>query len=358
MSRPPSAEDQLAFLFRVQRILTEGAFVSTYKFALLLALAELAIERADDTTGALDLDTEDIAEKFVEFYWRQVLPWVTPVGLAQRLYQATGGEAAILGRIARAHDSAGGSLPRLRSARVEWKRLLADVGRTIAVMPLWKLQTVGRVKEDFLYPNTGRGRVIRMRADAVYCFRQFYTLIGDLVQTAWVRFIQRLPRNKPLLGQARDLRGFLFGSDRVALVRFARVLRRHQDGRCFYCGRILTARLAVDHFIAWSRYPLDLGHNFVLADGACNGNKADRLPAIGHLARWTKRNSDGALIEEFEREALPHDLSATTRVASWAYAQAERSRAQLWVAGRDGLEFLPANWRSRAGWPVESTGQS
>jgi hypothetical protein len=25
------------------------------------------------------------------------------------------------------------------------------------------------------------------------------------------------------------------------------------------------------------------------------------------------------------------------------------------VAGRDGLEFLPANWRSRAGWPVEST---
>jgi hypothetical protein len=32
-------------------------------------------------------------------------------------------------------------------------------------MPLWKLQTVGRVKEDFLYPNTGRGREIRMRGD-------------------------------------------------------------------------------------------------------------------------------------------------------------------------------------------------
>jgi hypothetical protein len=149
----------------------------------------------------------------------------------------------------------------------------------------------------------------------------------------------------------------LFGSDRVALVRFARVLRKHQDGRCFYCGRVLAAVPAVDHFIAWSRYPLDLGHNFVLADGACNGNKADRLPAVEHLARWTKRKSDGALLEDFEREALPHDLSATTRVASWAYGQAERSRAQLWVAGRDGLEFLPDNWRSRAGWPVESRRQ-
>ena len=61
MSQPPSAEDQLAFLFRVQRILTEGSFDATYKFALLLALADLAIERADDTTSALDLDTQDIA---------------------------------------------------------------------------------------------------------------------------------------------------------------------------------------------------------------------------------------------------------------------------------------------------------
>jgi hypothetical protein len=350
MSQPPSAEDQLAFLFRVQRILTEGAFVSTYKFALLLALADLAIERADDTTAALDLDTHDIAEKFVEFYWRQMLPWVAPGGAAQRLHQATGGEAAILGRIARAHDAAGGSLPRLRSAAREWNQLLSDVGRTIAAMPLWKLQTIGRVKDDFLYPNIGRGRVIRIRGDAVYCFRQFYALIGDLVQSAWVRFIQRLPHNQALLGQARDLRGFLFGSDRAALVRFGRVLRGYQDDRCFYCGRRLTAASAVDHFIAWSRYPLDLGHNFVLAHSTCNGNKADRLPAIEHLARWTRRNSDATLLKEFDREGLPHDLSATTRVASWAYEQADKSGTQLWVAGRNELAFLPNNWRSRAGW--------
>jgi hypothetical protein len=343
--QPPSAEDQLVFLSRIQGILTEGSFVSTYKFALLLALADLAVERGDDTTAALDLETRAIAEKFVEFYWRQVLPWVGPIGEAKRLYQATGGEAAILARIARAHESAGGSLPRLRSTGREWKRLLSDVATTIAVMPLWKLQTVGRVRENFLYPNTGRGRLIRMRGDAVYCFRQFYTLVGDLVQTAWVRFIQRLPRNQPILGQVRDLRGFLFGSDRGALERFARVLRRYQDDRCFYCEGRLTAATAVDHFIAWSRYPLDMGHNFVLTDSACNGNKADRLPAIEHVARWTTRNSDAALLDEFDRAGLPHDLSATTRVANWAYEHAERSGAQLWVAGRNGLTFVPNNWR-------------
>lgn len=57
---------------------------------------------------------------------------------------------------------------------------------------------------------------------------------------------------------------------------------------------------------------------------------------------------------EFANRSRPFSTANATS-GRMAYAQAERSRAQLWVAGRDGLEFLPANWRSRAGWPVEST---
>ena len=343
-SQPPSAEEQLAFLFRIQRILTEGVFESTYKFALLLALTELAIERGDDTTESLSLDTIDVAEKVIELYWRQVLPWVQRGGEAKRLYQRHGGEAAILVRIARARDLTGGSLPQLRTNRREWKALVTDVGKTLAIMPLWKLQTIGGVKEEFLYPNVGRGRAFRLRGDAVYCLRQFYTLIADLVQTAWVRFVQRLPRNQASLGQARDLRDFLFGSDRVALARFGRVLMDYQNGRCFYCDRPVKL-VEVDHFIAWSRYPLDLGHNFVLADSGCNGDKCDRLPAIAHLARWSRRNGDPTLTAEFDRAGLPHDIPATKRVASWAYGAAEKTNTQLWTTGRNGLEPLPSHWR-------------
>ena len=61
----PEPEDQVQFLFKIQRLLSEGGFVATYKFALLLSLAELAVERGDDTTEHLDLDTLDLAEKFV-----------------------------------------------------------------------------------------------------------------------------------------------------------------------------------------------------------------------------------------------------------------------------------------------------
>jgi len=45
----PTAEAQVTFLTRVQRLLDEGVFVSTYKLALLMALLDLAVERGDDS---------------------------------------------------------------------------------------------------------------------------------------------------------------------------------------------------------------------------------------------------------------------------------------------------------------------
>ena len=65
MTAPPGDRGQLDFLQHVQRIFDEGEFVATYKFALLIALVELAIERGDDTGAPLDLDLHSIAEKFI-----------------------------------------------------------------------------------------------------------------------------------------------------------------------------------------------------------------------------------------------------------------------------------------------------
>jgi hypothetical protein len=72
--RPTNRSDSW---FNIQRLLDEGLFTASYKFALLLALAVLSIEQADDSGGPLELTTDAIAEKFVEYYWRQVAPYVT-----------------------------------------------------------------------------------------------------------------------------------------------------------------------------------------------------------------------------------------------------------------------------------------
>ena len=48
LSHPPSPETQLAFLSKLQRLFAEGDFTSTYKFALLISLADLAVELGRD----------------------------------------------------------------------------------------------------------------------------------------------------------------------------------------------------------------------------------------------------------------------------------------------------------------------
>lgn len=337
----PDPESQVQFLFNVQRLLSDGSFVATYKYALLLSLADLAVERGDDTTEELPLDTRDLAEMFVGLYWRQVLPWVHGgQGSAGRLQQATGPAAAILNRIAAAHDRVEGSLTRLKRDRAAWDRLLREVARIIEVMPLWKLQTVGRQRLAFLYPNVGKGGRIQLNGEAVYCFRRFRDFIGDMTETAWVRFVRRLPRNQGLIGEGPDLREFLFGSDRTALRVVRRVLRELDGNRCFYCAGAIRGEPVVDHFVPWARYPLDLGHNFVLADVRCNGEKADRLAAFDHLDRWCQRNAHPQVGEAFEAGAIPHDATITRRVAGWAYGQSEVAKATVWLRGRDGLVEL------------------
>jgi hypothetical protein len=74
MNGIPAAEDQLKFLTNIQRILDEGAFVSTYKYALLLAIADMCVERGTDSGKPMLIHTNLIAEKFVEYYWRQAKP--------------------------------------------------------------------------------------------------------------------------------------------------------------------------------------------------------------------------------------------------------------------------------------------
>ena len=43
----PTAQEQLKFLKNIQLILQSGSFSSTYKFALLISLSRLAIEKGE-----------------------------------------------------------------------------------------------------------------------------------------------------------------------------------------------------------------------------------------------------------------------------------------------------------------------
>jgi hypothetical protein len=212
-------------------------------------------------------------------------------------------------------------------------------------MPLWKLQTVGAERIDFLYENTGSGKQITLRPGVAFCLRKFHGLVLDLVHAAWARYVRQ--QNLELIGEIADLHEFLFGGERASLAAIRPVLLDLQRGQCFYCAKPLRPEAThVDHFVAWSRYPIDLGHNFVLADGGCNGQKRDRLPACDHLRRWVERNVRwGALIAtELERRGIIAELTASNRVAEWAYSQTEAAGGLTWLRA-DEMVPLTATWR-------------
>jgi len=340
----PTADEQVKFLRCIQRLLSEGMFVASYKYALLHALTDLAVIKGHESGAPLELQTREIAERFIDLYWRQTRPFMSRESAGEVLKQNTGRQAAIISRIAEAQDECGGSLARLKLNGPRWNALIREVDRVVCVMPLWKLQTVGSEQVDFLYDSVNSGTFITLKPGVAYCLRSFHRIIVDLVEGAWLNYVRKT--NSGRAGTLTDLGSFLFGCDRAALTAYRDVLIDIQKDMCFYCHRPLHRKGEADHFIPWSKYPQDLGHNFVLAHASCNNRKSDYLAAEEHIGAWRDRNASlaGELSQRFDAIELPHDIQASIRVAEWAYAQTEKAGGQVWVRDRI-LKHLPPDWR-------------
>jgi 5-methylcytosine-specific restriction endonuclease McrA len=345
--QPPTPDDQLAFLDYIQRLLDGGKFSATYKFALLMALADLSVEQGDDSGAPLTIHTQDIAAKFVRYYSRQALPFPNGGGVLQ---QNRGVQAAVINHVAESaatyQVTAGGQHVTLLNDA----GLVRSVAQTVRAQPLWKLQQIGEAVDDFLYPQVGRGTAIELRPGIAYCFRRFHGFVCRLAQDGWMRWIRESQQNQAVLGEASDLAAFMFGSERAPLGQYKPLLEDLQKRKCFYCGRGVGPAAHVDHFIPWSWYSLDLGHNFVLACQPCNGAKRDLLAAVRHLENWAERNDrhGGDMAAFFAENRLPCDRDGSLMVARWAYRRTELSRGLTWIGGQE-FEVLRADWEGLLG---------
>ena len=340
---PIDAESQIRFLTNIQRLLDEGKFTASYKYALLLALVDLAVEIGDDSDRELEISTVKIAEKFIQYYWRQARPYPQSEGRWAILRQNTGKPATVISLISKTQKEIAETVAHVRSDRIVWHGLVKSVDHTVREMPLPRLQTIGGQQADFLYEAPGNGLSIRLRPGAAFCFRKFHGLISDLIRGAWLRYVRQT--NQSILGTTADLSEFLFGAERSQLGAVRSVLRDLQRGECFYCQKPITASGHVDHFIPWARYPVDLGHNFVLAHAACNSAKGDRIASCRHLDRWVQRNLDeGPRLDQVlcERDVVC-DLATSWRISHWAYRNTESANGLVWD-NRDVMVPLDQGW--------------
>ena len=144
----PTAQQQLKFLKNIQLILQSGSFSSTYKFALLISLSRLAIEKGEDSGEQLVLEYSDIAEKFIELYWKQAVPYTFNDEGQLILNQNNGKQAAIVNRIIELRQIYS-SLGLLRRDSAVWSKLVKDVAHTVKEMPVRYLQNINGQNFEF-----------------------------------------------------------------------------------------------------------------------------------------------------------------------------------------------------------------
>lgn len=342
MKSAPSAEAQLVFLAKLQRLFAEGDFTATYKFALLIALAELAVELGPDDSEPLLLKNEWIASRFVEMYWQHATPYAAKGASPMVLVQNLGAQAAVLSAIVAFRKSNPGVTLRRAAGSPGYRRMLRKVSETVAAQPIKYLQNLGGATDRFIYQRVHGG--VMLLPGVAFCLRRFQPLIQQQARNGWVRHISSNRRNAPALGNSEGLESFLFQTSRQSLAEIAAGLQDLANGRCFYCQRSV-AKPDIDHFIPFTLYPRDSAHNFVVAHPACNNSKSDTLAAKDHLSHWVEhvRANASDLDQIGEAAGLVGSAQSSESVARWAYGAAVGGRA--WKEKRE-YETIDAGYLS------------
>ena len=318
-------EFQLAFLNKIQRLFAEGDFTASYKYALLISIADIAVESGRDDDQPLPVPHRRLGEKFVELYWQQSAPF-RGGGV---LIQNNGVQAAVISNIAQFRSQTQASTVNAARSAVGYKSLLTKVTRIVVDKPVFHIQNLGGIRDQFLFESGADS--ITLLPGVAYCLRRFQPMVQQLARSHWIDHIKRNKQNIALLGQDNDLESFLFETSRQSLFIVQTGLRKISN-KCFYCGSTFN-EADVDHFIPHSLYPRDLAHNFVLAHPSCNRSKSDTLAAKSHLHRWlefVQSNADDLSQIGYDAGIMA-DEGSMDSVARWGYANAVAGGGQGWV---------------------------
>lgn len=319
----PDAQTQLRVLRGIETILSQGRFTSTYKFALLIALTKIAVERGSDDGSELEIPLQEIAKHYLEIYWSMARPY--RIG-GEPLKQNTDRPARIITLIDEAARTPKSQHFRRLVRQDSLKKLIRSTVKTLKTDVLARLQNIGPgiLSEQFLYSfplDKGAARIeaICLKRGIASSLRQLQGIIVALVQTRWARWVRD---NNEGLSNESKLEEFLFGASRTNVSVYAPNFYDLQSGRCFLTGAKLASPDSgeVDHFIPWARYPFDSPFNLSLVSKKINNQLRDQLKPQSSMELWLSRNDlhSIALVNDFG--ALAEDQSTARRIATWAYA--------------------------------------
>ncbi len=350
------SEGAIGFATRLLELVSRGGKTASYKYALLNALIELALEaRGQGVLGSAMFTTRAIAERMLALYWPQTGRYALGEQVFAPLEQMGGGRRSLVDRIAelRALDERETSTPnRARLAfPSEYRELLDQIEIVLIRYPLRLLQRLDAEHVDLIYQPWDQEfaesvirRYQRQFADGglasdfdnrVILFPGVHAWLAELaplllplIRREWARLVAQ--RNR--LPEA-ELETFLFAPKREQLGELRPELARMQDQQCFYCRNPLDRASQVDHFLAWSRCGASSIENLVVAHQACNNDKSDYLVAARHLERWGQQLGERRddLAELAYAHRWPSEPARVRALVRSSYAELA-GETRLWLA--------------------------
>ena len=330
----PSADFQLGFLSKLQRIFNEGEFVSTYKYALINSIADLCINYGTDTDEPHLLPFRDLGKQFITYYWQQSQPFASCNTSGAIPLQSHGRQAAVVSAIRDFRKEFPKQTVNSAPAHPKFATLLSTVVSTVRTQPVKYLQNIAGAPDSFIYETHPSG--LLLKPGVSFCFRRFHPLITQVARSQWIDHVRGISGNAEILGPSDDLEAFMFSTSRQALASLRTGLMKLQ-GRCFYCEQKLASGGDVDHFIPFSLYPRDMAPNFVLAHPKCNRSKSNNLASSKHLENWIEFTDINrvSILEISQDAGIRFDERASLSVALWAYQSAASSGGFSWRSRGD-----------------------
>lgn len=316
-------------------MLESSSYTSTYKFALLISVTNLSIESGLNDNRECLISYEQLAEQFIQLYWKQALPFSDQYGESILKQSSTTGQAKIITSILTLQEET--KTTNLNIARThhikQWQSTIKDIAQTIKNNPAKYLQSAeDKVSREFFYIYNSREKAIILKPGIAYSFARFSQIIHKLCQQYWTEFVRNNRHNQPYFSDDIDLQGFLFNQSRQGLSLLVPILNETQQGQCFYCQKSLKKAVEVDHFVPWSKYPNDTTHNFVLTDHKCNNSKRDYLAEERFYEKWLKRNQQYGQVIEQETDGIGFisNQRRSETISRWAYQIAMEHEDLVW----------------------------
>ncbi len=296
-------------------IVSNGVKDNTYKFALMKFLLDYSHKHKHKHKqyGDIQIVYEDIANKFLEYYWFQECKYklkqdfkIKRMPMVIRIIRKYCGEEYIPYSYEKYFKNRQ-NLKKEMIKEIE-KNCLQDVIPRLQPKGCYTLyehfHTLNTTERKYKLPPKDK-RFIIISLDTYRFFKNNYHELSKILIYEWAKFLEKTNFTPRLISKIENL-GL---NNRSSLTKYKNILLKQMESKCFYCDKIVdNDDIHVDHFIPWSYVYEDSIWNLVISCSTCNLKKSDYLAPKDCVQKIEDRNTKYKL-NDYNRDVMEYYIN-------------------------------------------------